>query len=64
MCPFKLCLQNQRKGRNQKKEKKGYSLFLQVCRDEKRQLVQNIPTEQCELEPREDCKMETVLVPR
>jgi len=35
-----------------------------VCRDEKRQLVQNIPTEQCELEPREDCKMETVLVPR
>ena len=26
--------------------------------------MQNIPSEKCDLEPREQCKMETVLVPR
>jgi len=34
------------------------------CRKEKKSLVQNIPTEDCDLEPQENCKMETVLVPR
>ena len=36
----------------------------QVCREEQQDLIQNIPTEDCSLEPQEDCRMETVLVPR
>ena len=35
-----------------------------VCHEEDQDSVQNIPTEDCNLEPQEDCKMETVLVPR
>jgi len=35
-----------------------------ACRKENKSLVQNIPTEDCDLEPQENCKMETVLVPR
>lgn len=35
-----------------------------ACRTETRNLIQNIPSEQCDLEPQESCKMETVLVPR
>ena len=37
---------------------------FQVCRDDEQELIQNIPTEDCSLEPQEDCRMETVLVPR
>jgi len=35
-----------------------------ICRDETQNTVSNTPTESCYLEPQEDCKMETVLVPR
>jgi len=35
-----------------------------VCRQETRNLVSNVPSEKCDLEPQEQCKMETVLVPR
>ena len=41
----------------------GHAIF-QLCHEEKRNLVQNIPDEECGLEPKESCKMETVLVPR
>jgi len=34
------------------------------CQDESHNSVLNIPTESCDLEPQEDCNMETVLVPR
>ena len=39
-------------------------MTLQACRTETRQLLQNIPSEECDLEPVEECAMETVLVPR
>lgn len=36
----------------------------EVCRDENRMQVQNVPQEECELQPEETCHMEAVLVPR
>ena len=35
-----------------------------MCREETREGVDKVPTEDCSLEPQEDCRMETVLVPR
>ncbi len=36
----------------------------EICRDEVRMQVQNVPQEECELQPEENCHMEAVLVPR
>lgn len=36
----------------------------EICRDETRIQVQNVPQEECELQPEETCHMEAVLVPR
>ena len=36
----------------------------EVCRDESRMQMQNVPEEDCDLQPEETCHMEAVLVPR
>lgn len=36
----------------------------EVCRDENRMQVQNVPQEECDLQPVDTCHMEAVLVPR
>ena len=36
----------------------------EICRDEVRMQVQNVPQEECELQPEENCYAEAVLVPR
>jgi hypothetical protein len=35
-----------------------------VCREETRNPVQQVPSEECEIEPRENCRMETVMLPK
>ena len=36
----------------------------EVCRDEDKVQIQNVPEEECELQPEENCHAEAVLVPR
>merc|ERR1719422_1489527 len=36
----------------------------EVCRDEDKVQIQNVPQEECELQPEENCHAEAVLVPR
>jgi hypothetical protein len=40
------------------------SYDVQACHQETRSVLQNVPTEECGLEPKENCKMETVMVPK
>lgn len=40
------------------------SVGEKVCRDETRNVLVSTPSEECDLEPLEECRMETVLVPR
>ena len=40
------------------------NFHFQVCQDETRSVLVSTPSEECDLEPVEECAMETVLVPR
>ena len=40
------------------------NFHFQVCQDETRSVLVSSPSEECDLEPVEECGMETVLVPR
>ena len=39
-------------------------ILFQKCQEESRNVLVSTPSEECDLEPVEDCRMETVLVPR
>ena len=36
----------------------------QLCKDDTRVMIQNVPQEECELQPEENCFQDSVLVPK
>ena len=65
LCTIQLFTKESREGKNRDEGGEIFDLLLKAqCRDEDHNSVLNIPSESCDLQPTEDCNMETVLVPR